>query len=269
MVMNASLVTRIFIWWLNGRSVALLTSPNWIFPIGSELRATTNRAESSVPTDFLQRISVATRYAVGARDLPLMFSFFYENVFDVLSPKSATLWSIDANGSWQLSASAGESLALPVGFATWKALNQFSTQAQRVGSSAGTQTKNAVTSHWAAPCLIPGRTYHVLHLNFPESGLSQESIVAFLDTVSHLFLFPLDENLAQGHGIKGVGGGSHEALTPRQSKILDLIKKDLTYQQIASRLGFSESTISKEAMQIFRKLGVSNRVAAAEGGKEL
>jgi DNA-binding NarL/FixJ family response regulator len=42
------------------------------------------------------------------------------------------------------------------------------------------------------------------------------------------------------------------------------VTEELTYQQIASRLGFSESTISKEAMQIFWKLGVSNRVQAAE-----
>jgi DNA-binding CsgD family transcriptional regulator len=222
----------------------------------------------TMPKDFLQRVSVATRYAVGARDLPLMFSFFYENVFDLLAPKSATLWSVDGNGSWKLSASAGETLSLPAGFATWKSLNQFSTQAQRVGTSPGLPAKKGVSNHWVAPCLIPGRTYHVMHLDFPEAGFTQEFLAAFLDIVSHLFLFPLDSNLGSNRGAKGSLAGSHEALTPRQSKVLDLVTQDLTYQQIASRLGFSESTISKEAMQIFRKLGVSNRIQAAEGAKE-
>jgi DNA-binding NarL/FixJ family response regulator len=80
---------------------------------------------------------------------------------------------------------------------------------------------------------------------------------------SNLFLFPLDNNLGSSRSTRGPVAGSHEALTPRQSKFLGLVTEELTYQQIASRLGFSESTISKEAMQIFRKLGVSNRVQAA------
>ena len=52
---------------------------------------------------------------------------------------------------------------------------------------------------------------------------------------------------------------THLALTTRQWTILNAIRKGLTNLEIAIELGFSESLIRQETVQIYRKLGVSGR----------
>jgi DNA-binding CsgD family transcriptional regulator len=49
------------------------------------------------------------------------------------------------------------------------------------------------------------------------------------------------------------------AMTERQSVILKMIERGLTNAQIAQELGYSESLIRQETVQIFRKLKVSGR----------
>ena len=48
-------------------------------------------------------------------------------------------------------------------------------------------------------------------------------------------------------------------LSERQSRILELMAHDLTMQQIASRIGFSDSTVRMESLAIYRALGVHDR----------
>ena len=50
-----------------------------------------------------------------------------------------------------------------------------------------------------------------------------------------------------------------KALTPRQEKILELVRSGLTNQAISIRLAFSESLIRQETVIIYRKLGVTGR----------
>lgn len=57
-------------------------------------------------------------------------------------------------------------------------------------------------------------------------------------------------------------------LTSRQQLIIELMAHGFTNRQIASRIGFSESTVHLEALNIYRVLGVHSRhgaVSAAEG----
>ena len=48
-------------------------------------------------------------------------------------------------------------------------------------------------------------------------------------------------------------------LSERQSKIIELIKENRTNASIASILGYSESLIRQETIQIYRKLGIDGR----------
>jgi DNA-binding NarL/FixJ family response regulator len=52
------------------------------------------------------------------------------------------------------------------------------------------------------------------------------------------------------------------ALTPRQRELLDLLAAGHTNTQIARRLGVSEGTVRTHLENIYRRLGVSSRVAA-------
>jgi DNA-binding CsgD family transcriptional regulator len=50
-----------------------------------------------------------------------------------------------------------------------------------------------------------------------------------------------------------------EALTTRQQQILELLAAGMTNPQIASRIGFSDSTVRQETMAIYRFLGADGR----------
>ena len=58
-------------------------------------------------------------------------------------------------------------------------------------------------------------------------------------------------------------------LSPHQARILSLLAEDLTMHQIASRIGFSESTVRMESLAIYRALGVHDRRHAVEAAGSL
>ncbi len=58
-------------------------------------------------------------------------------------------------------------------------------------------------------------------------------------------------------------------LSSRQAQVLQLIHADLTMQQIAGRIGFSESTVRMDSLAIYRALGVHDRHLAVQKGLEL
>ncbi len=58
-------------------------------------------------------------------------------------------------------------------------------------------------------------------------------------------------------------------LSSRQARVLQLLQEDLTMQQIAGRIGFSESTVRMDSLAIYRALGVHDRHQAVAIGLEL
>jgi DNA-binding CsgD family transcriptional regulator len=50
--------------------------------------------------------------------------------------------------------------------------------------------------------------------------------------------------------------------TPREAEVLGLLRRGLTYREMASRLGLSPKTVEKHVAAIMRKTGASNRTAA-------
>ena len=57
--------------------------------------------------------------------------------------------------------------------------------------------------------------------------------------------------------------GSREPLSDRETEILGLLAEGLHNREIADRLGISHATVARHAANIFVKLGVSTRAAAA------
>jgi ATP/maltotriose-dependent transcriptional regulator MalT len=58
-------------------------------------------------------------------------------------------------------------------------------------------------------------------------------------------------------------------LTPREIEALRLFAEGLSYRQAAERLGLSWQTVRTMARNIYEKLGVSGKHAAAQRGREL
>jgi DNA-binding NarL/FixJ family response regulator len=54
-----------------------------------------------------------------------------------------------------------------------------------------------------------------------------------------------------------------EAVSEREVEILELVAQGLTNGEIAQRLWVTETTVKFHLSRIYRKLGVSNRTAAA------
>jgi two-component system nitrate/nitrite response regulator NarL len=64
-------------------------------------------------------------------------------------------------------------------------------------------------------------------------------------------------------------GNGEPAITSREQDVLLLAAEGLTARQIASRLGLRERTVTTHLEHIYRKLGVSSRVAAVTKGAQL
>ncbi|MGH2732242.1 MAG: LuxR C-terminal-related transcriptional regulator [Actinomycetota bacterium] len=63
--------------------------------------------------------------------------------------------------------------------------------------------------------------------------------------------------------LRGVAGrDAGDILTPREREVLELLSDGLSARQVARRLGLSERTINTHVANLYRKLGVSNRVQA-------
>lgn len=66
-----------------------------------------------------------------------------------------------------------------------------------------------------------------------------------------------------GNGEVKHDGSPDGPLSERQLAVLHMLAKGMTNPQIAARIGFSDSTVRQETMQIYRYLGASGRREAA------
>lgn len=60
------------------------------------------------------------------------------------------------------------------------------------------------------------------------------------------------------------GGGEHEALTPREQGVLDMLAEGMLYRQIALREGLSVGTVKQHIHSIYKKLHVGSKEEALE-----
>jgi DNA-binding CsgD family transcriptional regulator len=215
--------------------------------------------------ELFARIAEVTQYAAELRSLAPFFDFAFWNTFDLFDTNAATLWRHSVGGEWEITAAAGEHIPIPESFDSWAQLNDLAMRKRRV---IATPESGADANHsilWSSPCLIRGRSL-VLHLYCVETASHADIILEFIGAITPLF-GNFDEVDPVMHMTKATSNalGNRKGpltFTSRQSAILKSLNDDLTYAQIAQRMGFSESTIKQEAMKIFRLLNVSNRSEA-------
>ena len=95
---------------------------------------------------------------------------------------------------------------------------------------------------------------------FAVTGILQEipGIDEFVQCLRSIFAF-YEVIKLNGSGILTSLIEESSQLTKRQFLILELIKENLTNADIATNLGYSESTIRQETIVIYRKLGINGR----------
>ena len=71
------------------------------------------------------------------------------------------------------------------------------------------------------------------------------------------------------HAAQSESRPGSESLSTRQARILQLMSNGYTNPQIASRIGFSTSTVRMESLAIYRALGVHDRQNAVIAGRAL
>ena len=58
-------------------------------------------------------------------------------------------------------------------------------------------------------------------------------------------------------------------ITPREQGVLNLLAKGMTYREMSVQLGVTAETVKKHLKNIYRKLEVSNKIAALNRFKVL
>lgn len=118
-------------------------------------------------------------------------------------------------------------------------------------------------SPWIAIAVVPtlGRHVFVFRLQCPIRN--KDSIALYFKAVGALLSFYDFSGSMTGTRLISKSKLNEsllgQALTSRQSEILELIIERKTNMQIANDLGYSESLIKQESMIIYAKLGVKGR----------
>jgi len=221
-------------------------------------------------TILLRRLALGLNYSPVIKDIAEIIEFGFLSIVDFLSPISISIWKNNKNHRWIALASCGEEFPLPSAFDSWSEINQTAMLMREslIIYVDGQDSNTEDLVHWVIPVLIPGISCYVLHLLTPRSRTAKDKIEIFLNAFA-LIAVNCDTREWTINGDQSnhrTAKGKH-SLTLRQKEILRLADEDFTYAQIARRLGFSESTIKKESMKIFKLLGVRNKNEALEVAK--
>lgn len=221
---------------------------------------------------LISRLTLALDFGFGISDPHAILDFGFHNVFDVISPISATVWRYDSTEGWKMLGSVGKEISISSDSHSWDQVNQAAVLLRRpsVVNSASDDSKSETRSHWTIPVILPARSCYVLHV-IAESISNQDNFhrIELLETFlqSFTYLVAQCDLTTENHDSNCEVDGQKildARLTDRQEEIMQFVSVDLTYEQIAARMGFSQSTIKQEAMKIFKKLAVSNRADAVQ-----
>jgi DNA-binding NarL/FixJ family response regulator len=119
---------------------------------------------------------------------------------------------------------------------------------------------------WVSRALLVGADGYI-----DKEAISERFIDAIRRSIAgEVVLEGLPENaLGAIADAMGRQAGAARVVTERERSVLALAAKGLTARQIATRLGLSERTVTTHLDHIYRKLGVSGRVAAISEGARL
>lgn len=89
--------------------------------------------------------------------------------------------------------------------------------------------------------------------------VEREEFLLIIGSILAIEMLQVRSSQGLGKTTTRTGSGPHYSLTPRQWKVLAGIRRGQINADISVDLGFSESLIRQETIQIYRKLGVTGR----------
>jgi LuxR family maltose regulon positive regulatory protein len=99
------------------------------------------------------------------------------------------------------------------------------------------------------------------------ANLREKSLLSYLQTIVRAFV--QEEHAGQLATTDLIPASLIEPLSPQEQRVLHLLATGLSNPEIARELVVSVNTIRTQVQSIYRKLGVSNRVAASEAARSL
>jgi DNA-binding CsgD family transcriptional regulator len=132
-----------------------------------------------------------------------------------------------------------------------------------------TRSIDNISTDWAALMIFPILPYGVVGMVLDAQPSEEEELSHFTRAIGSMLALQLSRI-----PVYGVSNAKHEKkirpqrieLTARQQIIHQLMLKGFTNAQIAAEVGYSESLVRQETIQIFRVLGVSGRKEMIESG---
>jgi DNA-binding CsgD family transcriptional regulator len=136
-----------------------------------------------------------------------------------------------------------------------------------------TRTIDNISTDWVALMIFPILPYGVVGMVLDAQPSEDEELSHFARAIGSMLALQLSRIPVYGSskakdGKKKNGSQSIE-LTERQKIIHQLMFKGFTNAQIAAEVGYSESLVRQETIQIFRVLGVSGRKEIIESGAKV
>jgi DNA-binding CsgD family transcriptional regulator len=122
----------------------------------------------------------------------------------------------------------------------------------------------------AWPISVRGAYMSVLGLCVRSTEAPTQALLSFFETVGGIFALQLSQHpIATSTKEEDELATQYLLFTRRQRDVIHLMAEGLTNQQIASELGFSESTIRQETMRIYGILNAAGRADAIRKFREI
>jgi DNA-binding CsgD family transcriptional regulator len=130
-----------------------------------------------------------------------------------------------------------------------------------------------VSTDWTAVMAFPMLPYGVGFMILDSQPGEDEELSHFARAIGSLLALQFSKIPVYG-GVKANGGKKNNGyqnieLSERQKIIHSLMSQGFTNAQIAAEVGYSESLVRQETIQIFRVLGVSGRKEIIESGAKV
>ncbi len=210
-------------------------------------------------------------FSYGPRHADDLCRFLIFDTFQMLSPKSIFIGEINSSGFLTHKTSFGfeqkdldqwQKLSLGLDIPITRAVTSnkciiINSPEEFYGNYPVASDLGAVDRNWQSCIAIPVLPHGVYFLILDCKPTNDPEFEHFLRAVGQLIMVYL-------HSIKGKKTNKYSKevngeLTPRQKIILSHLEKGLTNPQIAQEIGYSESLVRHETIEIYSKLEVSGR----------
>jgi DNA-binding CsgD family transcriptional regulator len=235
-------------------------------------------------SDASQILADLAKTVLDGPEPNLFLSHLVTNTLASVNARGAILLAIEREGFLELKGSYGYSSSFVEPFKRMPLWTSFPiTDAARTGNFTVFKSPTELVQHYpqlkdyddgtpsvtvSAPIRYRNTVIGAIgftSLIVPNENFSESSIMEGVTALCGLYIKSL---LSNKGGVEKDLSASIKTLTPRQKKIIELFKEELTTDQMAERLKYSSSTIKQDIIRIYTIFGVNSRAIVVELAKK-